>query len=197
MLAEAGGLAVEHPDHAFFAELEHTLVSSTPPGRLVALPNRPRKARRPGVLSGAAAAAAAVVLIGALTGVYGAGVDDQALALAVAVDTTVQLPDGTTVTGARGLALPDGAVVRTGPNGHCAAGAVELGPGLEAFVDAGRLRLRMSAPGDGIEAETPASAPDLGTAPTGVPTAVVPGATDRVPAGDAVVRVPAPGASSR
>jgi hypothetical protein len=74
--------------------------------------------------------------------VYGRGVEDRALALAVAVDTTVQLPNGSMITGARGLSLPDGAVVRTGPNGHCAAGDVELGPGIEALVASGHLRLR-------------------------------------------------------
>ncbi len=85
-------------------------------------------------------------------GVYGRGAEDRALALAVAVDTTVQLPDGSLVTGARGLDLPDGTVVRTGPNGRCSAGDVDLGPGIEALVDSGRLRLR-SAPPDAAAAD--------------------------------------------
>lgn len=146
LLELAATRGAREPDRGFRIDLERRLVTTVPPGRLVALPNAPRRARRPGVLSGAVAATAAVVLAGALTGVYGQGADDQRLALAVAVDTVVQLPDGTMVPGERGLALPDGTVVRTGPNGHCAAGDVELGPGLEALVDAGHLRLRMVDP---------------------------------------------------
>jgi hypothetical protein len=148
LLDLAGTRVDDGPDRGFRLELERRLVTAHPPGRLVALPSTPRRARRPGVVSGAVAATAAAVLVGALTGVYGRGIDDRTLALAVAVDTVVQLPDGTTVTGAQGLSLPDGAVVRTGPNGHCAAGDVELGPGLEALVDAGHLRLRTVAPAD-------------------------------------------------
>lgn len=176
LLEVAGSRETAAPDRGFRVGLEHQLLTTNPPGRLVALPTAPRRARRPGVMSGAIAAAAAAVLVGALAGVYGQGVDDRALNLAVAVDTMVQLPDGTMVAGEQGLALPDGAVVRTGPNGHCAAGEVELGPGLEALVDAGRLRLRMSAPNDAIaEAPptTPASvAPDATavTLPGGTPT---------------------------
>ena len=148
LLELAGGRDATGPDVGFRVDLERQLVTTTPPGHLVALPSAPRRARRPGVLSGAVAATAAAVLIGALTGVYGHGIDDRTLALAVAVDTVVQLPDGTMIAGEQGLSLPDGAVVRTGPNGRCAAGDVELGPGLEALVDAGHLRLRMVAPGD-------------------------------------------------
>ena len=125
LLELAGGRESIGPDRGFRVDLEHRLLTTNPPGRLVALPTARRRARRPGVISGAAAAAAAVVLAGALTGAYGRGVDDQTLALAVAVDTVVQLPDGTMVTGEQGLSLPDGAVVRTGPNGHCAAGDIE------------------------------------------------------------------------
>jgi len=66
----------------------------------------------------------------------------QALAVATAADTTVVLPDGSSVAARRGLVLPDGTVVRTGANGRCVAGDVDLGPSLEATVNAGRLRLR-------------------------------------------------------
>lgn len=169
LLELAGGRESIGPDRGFRVDLEHRLLTTNPPGRLVALPTARRRARRPGVISGAAAAAAAVVLAGALTGAYGRGVDDQTLALAVAVDTVVQLPDGTMVTGEQGLSLPDGAVVRTGPNGHCAAGDIELGPGLEALVDAGHLRLRMVTPVDAVDAPTtPTSlARDATAAPIG------------------------------
>lgn len=71
LLELAGGRDPIGPDHGFRVDLEHRLLTTNAPGRLVALPTAPRRARRPGVLSGAAAAAAAVVLAGALAGVYG------------------------------------------------------------------------------------------------------------------------------
>jgi hypothetical protein len=145
LLREAGERPMLGARADFVSDLEAHLGAQTPPGRLVALPRAVRRTRVP-VLVTAATAAVAGVLLGALTGVYGRGVEDRALALAVAVDTTVQLPDGSLIEGARGVSLPDGAVVRTGPNGHCSAGNVDFGPGMEALVDAGRLRLR-SYPG--------------------------------------------------
>jgi len=172
LLEVAGSREVGAPERGFRVELEHRLLTTNPPGRLIALPPAPRRTRRPGVMSGAIAAAAAAVLVGALAGVYGQGVDDRALNLAVAVDTVVQLPDGTMVAGEQGLSLPDGAVVRTGPNGHCAAGEVELGPGLEALVDAGRLRLRMVAPGGAVALPT-----TLAPAPPDATSVTAPGAT--------------------
>jgi hypothetical protein len=138
----------------FVSGLEVHLGSQVPPGRLVALPRRERRTRAPVLVTAATAAAAAAVLLGAFTGFYGRGVEDRALALAVAVDTTVQLPDGSLITGARGVSLPDGAVVRTGPNGRCSAGDVDFGPGMEALVDAGRLRLRPYPAGAAISDPT-------------------------------------------
>ncbi len=173
LLELAGSRGATGPTSGFRLDLERRLVSTPPPGHLVALPSMPRRARRPGVMSGAVAAAAAAVLIGALTGVYGHGVDDRTLDLAVAVDTVVQLPDGTVITGKQGLSLPDGAVVRTGPNGRCAAGDVEFGPGLEALVDAGHLRLRMVAPGDaGTTVDSVARDATSVTVPSPVPSGV-------------------------
>jgi hypothetical protein len=78
--------------------------------------------------------------------------------------------------------LPDGSVVRTGPNGRAAAGRVELGPGLEAQVDAGRLRLR-TVPGGapatpGVDVSVPVSTPsgagDTSTTGPPVTTTTVP-----------------------
>ena len=193
LLELAGGGEPVGPESGFRVDLEHRLLTTNPPGRLVALPSAPRRARRPGVVSGAVAAAAAAVLVGALGGVYGHGVDDHALALAVAVDTVVQLPDGTMVTGEQGLDLPDGAVVRTGPNGHCAAGDIELGPGLEALVDSGHLRLRMVAPVDAV-ADAPTTPGSVArdatsvTIPTGVPTDPPTTVSSLAPAGGATSR---------
>jgi hypothetical protein len=123
--------------------------------RIAVLSTRHHRRRRVvPVVAGSAAALAAVVLVGALSGWFGRGAQDPVLALAGAVDTTVVLPDGSSVDGTRGLTLPDGAVVRTGPNGRAAAGDVEIGPGLEARVDAGRLRLSTA----GLPALPPAAA---------------------------------------
>ena len=147
LLRAAGERPVLEARVGFVDRLEARLDVQAPPGRLVALPRRVRRTRVPVLVTAATAAVAAAMLLGALTGVYGHGVEDRALALAVAVDTTVQLPDGNLIEGARGVSLPDGAVVRTGPNSHCSAGDVDFGPGMEALVDAGRLRLRTAAAG--------------------------------------------------
>jgi hypothetical protein len=147
LLRAAGERPVLEARAGFVDGLEARLGVQAPPGRLVALPRRVRRSRVPVLVTAAAAAVAAAVLLGALTGVYGRGVEDRVLALAVAVDTTVQLPDGTLIEGARGVSLPDGAIVRTGPNGHCSAGDIDFGPGVEALVDAGRLRLRAAVAG--------------------------------------------------
>lgn len=61
------------------------------------------------------------------------------LRLADATDTTVELPEGTTVEGFAGVALPDGAVVVTGGEGFAAAGDVQLGPDSSARVVDGEL----------------------------------------------------------
>ncbi len=171
LLLEAATRPVPEPRSTFLGALDAHLAAQAPPGRLVALPRRVRRSRVPAVLTGVAAAAAAAVLVGALTGVYGRGAEDRALALAVAVDTTVQLPDGSLVTGARGLDLPDGTVVRTGPNGRCSAGDVDLGPGIEALVDSGRLRLR-SAPPDAAAADPVPGVATENSAFPGVPVSV-------------------------
>ncbi|MCJ7436673.1 MAG: hypothetical protein MUP97_02785 [Acidimicrobiia bacterium] len=186
LLREAAERPVLEARPGFVSGLEAHLGSQVPPGHLVALPRHVRRKRAPVLVTAATAAAAAAVLLGALTGVYGRGVEDRALALAVAVDTTVQLPDGSLIEGTRGVSLPDGAVVRTGPNGHCSAGDIDFGPGMEALVDAGRLRLRpypagaaISDPTGGAGA-TPTAAGSgavpvtAATAPTTAPTAASP-----------------------
>jgi len=102
--------------------------------------HRPALTGRITVLVGSAAAAvAAVVLVGSLSGWFGGGSDATNIELTDAVETTVELPDGTVVRGEEGLLLPDGAVVRTGPEGTAAAGGTEIGPGEEATVQDGKL----------------------------------------------------------
>jgi hypothetical protein len=106
---------------------------------VLALPARAR--RQLPIIAGAIGAVAAAMLTAVFSGWFGRRPAEHALALVTAVDTTVLMPDGTSIVGRGGLTLPDGALVRTGPNGRAAAGDVEIGPELEALVDAGHLRL--------------------------------------------------------
>ena len=156
MLLRAGLRTTPAPAPAFLAGLAARLVADAEARlRIVRLPARVR--HRLPVVAAAVAMIAAVVLVGALAGWFGRGPDSHSLALAGAVDTTVLFPDGTKVAGYTGLTLPDGAVVRTGPNGRATAGNVELGPALEALVDAGALHLRAST-GDVLAADEVAGA---------------------------------------
>ena len=156
LLRAAGSRPVPPLAPAFLAERDARLRSRAP--ALVLEPRatrRDRRARRPAVVSGAAAAAAALVVVGALTGVVAGPGADAELVLGTAVDTVVSFPDGSTVDGSRGLTLPDGAVIRTGPHGRAAAGGVELGPGLEAVVDSGELLASSSTQASPAEPVTP------------------------------------------
>ena len=161
-LRAAGERLAPGPDAGFVTGLAVRLAAEAAVRHRVSLvaPSRRRRLRPLPVLTGAAAVVAGVVLVGALDGWFGRADEEVALALAGAVDTTVVMPDGSSIEGRTGLTLPDGSVVRTGPNGHAAAGTVELGPGLEAEVDAGRLRLRTAGPPTpGIEVSVPEPRP--------------------------------------
>jgi hypothetical protein len=139
LLRIAGSRSTPLPATAFVAAGQARFGT---PGPLTVIDRRLRpKRRRTVVLSGAAAAAVMIAVAGGLTGVYGGPAADADLALEDAVNVTVLLPDGTTIDGARGVTLPDGAVVLTGAHGRAAAGNVEIGPGLEATVASGRLEL--------------------------------------------------------
>lgn len=165
-LQDVGTRGAPGPDSGFVANLAVRLAAEAAVRHRIALvapATRRRRVRPMPVLTSAAAVLAGLVLVGALDGWFGQADGDVALALAGAVDTTVVLPDGRSVEGHSGLVLPDGSVVRTGPNGRAAAGRVELGPGLEAQVDAGRLRLR-TVPGGapatpGVDVSVPVSTP--------------------------------------
>jgi hypothetical protein len=138
MLRTAGARPVPRlrPEFVALAEPHGAML---PPAAALEPPQRLRPVRRPALVMGAAAAALTLVLVGALTGIVGGPSAEAGLQLASAVDTVVVLPDGSTVDGTRGLALPDGAVLRIGPNGRASAGDVDLGPGDEAVVEDGRL----------------------------------------------------------
>jgi hypothetical protein len=85
-----------------------------------------------------AAAVAAIVLAGAMSGWF-AGGGSESPTLVSAHDTTVILPNGRSVEGKVGLELPDGALVQTGPAGSATAGGVEIGPGAQATVNDGQV----------------------------------------------------------
>lgn len=61
------------------------------------------------------------------------------LRLTEAHDAVVELPDGARVEAFAGLALPEGAVVRTGPGGHVSTGDAQLGADEAAVVRDGTL----------------------------------------------------------
>jgi hypothetical protein len=166
-LTELGTQPTGGPSPAFTAGLERKLAGGAmlAGATVLALPNRQRGGF-PTATAGAATIAT-VLLVGALLGVIGRG-GPGALRLAAAVDTTVIMPGGHAAPARTGQDLPNGSVVWTGPNGRASAGTVEIGPGLQAVVDAGRLRL---SPLAGDTGAAPASVP--GTVAAGLP-AVVP-----------------------
>jgi hypothetical protein len=145
-LQRAGSRPVPKPSAAFVAGLEARLMSSADvvPGPVVVVadaPSPPSRARRQLVpaFSAVAAAVAAVVFAGALSGWF-AGGGSESPTLVSAHDTTVILPSGRAVEGKAGLELPDGALVQTGPGGSATAGGVEIGPGAQATVNKGQVQ---------------------------------------------------------
>jgi hypothetical protein len=144
LLEDAGSRpAVPRPE--FVTELETRLLakaSVSAPTSLVERSQARSRARfvRPAFVA-AAAAVAAVVLAGSLSGWFGRATTRHEVALARAVDTVVVLPDGTQIKARDGLALPDGVVVKTGPTRHAAVGPVDLGPGQTAVVVGGRIQI--------------------------------------------------------
>jgi len=146
LLTEAGVRAVPAPSPEFVAGLEARLLADARPAtaRVVApMPVRSRvRVLTPSVVA-AAAAIAAAVLVASLTGWFGRDSSTPRLALASAVDTTVVLPNGNEVEGTNGLDLPDGTIVRTGPEGHAAVGNVDLGPSQVAVVEDGRIKVAL------------------------------------------------------
>jgi len=168
LLTLAGSRPVPEPDASFLAETEARILGLDRDNDrpVVAVPlvddpldelsvRRARKVRRPALLTGAAAAVVVLVIVGALTGLYGGGGGGKGgsdLALVTAVDTVVVLPDGTRIEGARGVELPDGTIIRTGPRGRATIAGVHLGPDTEAVIRDGRVLVV----GDDATSELPA-----------------------------------------
>ncbi|HEY6316404.1 MAG TPA: hypothetical protein VI462_00785, partial [Acidimicrobiia bacterium] len=126
------------PAPTFVAALEDRLQHVDTPGAPVAA-DRPRHRVLLRASTAAAASVAVVLIATALLGGFGSGKSSSGLQLGAAVNTTVQLPDGRTVSGRSGLSLPDGSIVRTGPDGRASIGSVNLGPGSQAEVSGGQL----------------------------------------------------------
>jgi hypothetical protein len=172
-LTSLGERPVDGPNPRFTFSLERRLVgaaSLAAGATLVALPSRHRSWLP--LVSMGAATVATVVLAGALFGAFGPGGSDV-LQLAAAVNTTVVMPGGHTVAGHSGLDLPNGSVVWTGPNGSASAGTVEMGPGIEAIVDSGTLRLSpLASAGPTLSGSAvPVATPAVGSAPVAPPAA--------------------------
>ncbi len=181
-LIELGSAPTGTPPPAFTAGLERKLAGGAvlAGATVLALPSR----QRGGFPTAGAAAAtiATVVLAGALVGVIGRG-GSGVLRLAAAVDTTVIMPGGHAAPARTGQDLPNGSVVWTGPNGRASAGTVEIGPGLQAVVNAGRLRL--SAGNSATSPERPVAATARAglpaAAPVAPPAAITPSLTAKAP----------------
>jgi hypothetical protein len=185
-LTHLGERPVNGPNPRFAFSLERRLVQRAglvAGATLVALPTRHRSLM-PALTLGAGALAT-VVLAGALLGTFGPGGSDV-LSLAAAVDTTVVMPGGHTVAGRTGLELPNGSVVWTGPNGSASAGTVEIGPGIEAIVDACRMRLSPLGANTAPTASAPA------TVPAATATTVGSGSSPATPPVVALPSVPVP-----
>src|SRR5690606_31566594 len=126
LLEAAGSRPVPPADPAFLDRTEARILG-TDVDELA--PRRARRTRRPAVIASVAAAVAAFVVVGALAGLFDSGADDGTeIAVSSAVDTVVVLPNGDRVEAARGVELPDGTVIRTGPNGFARIDGVTLGP---------------------------------------------------------------------
>jgi hypothetical protein len=146
LLTEAGSRPAPTPTPEFVSGLEARLLADARPvtAKVVTpLPERtPMRLLRPSLLA-AAASFAAVVLVGALTGWFGRTEPTPEPSLTAAVDTVVELPDGREVAGTKGLDLPDGSIVTTGPEGHAAVGNVDLGPSQVAVIEEGRIKVTL------------------------------------------------------
>jgi hypothetical protein len=145
MLEAAGASPVPSASPAFVASLEQRLLGTTTTATLSSPSERrgfSRAQRTRALLMPAAAAIAAVIVTGALAGLFtgSTGSSDVGnVKLSAAKDTVVELPNGNEVRGEAGLGLPDGSVVKTGPNGSASFGNVDLGPGSVATVDNGKI----------------------------------------------------------
>lgn len=140
MLEAAGTRPVPAPSPAFVASLEQRLLGMPVTVAPVLEREERHDARRSRlVLLPAAAAIAAVVVAGALTGAFTSNASPTKVKLSAAKDTVVELPNGKEVEGEPGLPLPDGAIVKTGDNGSATFGDVNLGPGEVATVDNGKV----------------------------------------------------------
>jgi len=182
LLEAAGSRRVPPVDPAFLDRTEARILGADVDSLA---PRRERRSRRPAVIASVAAAIAAFIAVGALAGLFGGGDEGTEVAVWSAVDTIVVLPDGDRVEAIRGLELPDGTVIRTGPNGFARIDGVTLGPDSEAIVEEGRLRVVSRAAPTTLASTSKQQAPADGPAPpvvaAPVPDAGAPPAPQQAP----------------
>lgn len=165
-LTALGSSHVADPDSGFAHELEERmrhLHGTAGAGR--------KPASAPRRLQAVAAVAVLVVTVGALL-VQRSG--DSTTRLTAATDTSLVLPDGSVVVAVKGAALPDGALVVTGPDGSARVDGVPIPESSQVVIQGGAAR-SVSSP---TSTSPPLSAPptsvssgsDPGTTPTKPPT---------------------------
>lgn len=158
LLDRAGSAPVPTIAPGFAAALEARLTTQIPVPTDAPVIGSRQRVTRSLVIAAAALLVVAAVVAGAAV-LRDSPEPPASVTLARAVDTVVELPDGQVVSGRRGLTLPNGAVVRTGPAGRAVVGRVELGPGEEGVVRDGSLRRRTVASTTTIPPATSRPAP--------------------------------------
>lgn len=164
-LEEWGRDSSPEPSADFVRDLDARL-------RMTGLRTGPRPPRRAWLPRALLAAATVTVLALVLARVATQpDVAPGSVQLASARDAVVELPDGSTVRATAGLVVPEGGLVRTGPDGRVVADGTAIGPNKSAVVRDGRLVARpapTTKPADQRPEATPAPTlvPDVIAKPT-------------------------------
>ena len=155
------------PDPAFAERLEADLRSQAyfaPRDRAHAAPAR-RALLRPGLVLGALL----LVALASVLVVSRGGDEADVLVIENGLGATVTLPDGDTVAGGSGVALPDGSLIEVAADGFALIDGIVLPPGSIATVVDGVLELT-AVPAIVVPTPTPSPTPDLTTSPQAEPT---------------------------
>jgi len=100
--------------------------------------------------------------------------------MGASTQTEVEFPDGSTMSGAEGLALPDGTRIVVGADGSAVIADVVLEPGAEAIIENGQLEILPGSTSTDSSPRTTApisSAPSTTTPPTTAPPTTAPATT--------------------
>ncbi len=142
-LSEAGGAPAPAPRAEFAASLEDRLRAIHATGMTgPAAPTTPFPRTRLLVTI----TAAVVLVIAAVSAAALRNDGHRQVQLTSATGALLVLPDGSVIPGVAGLRLPDGTVIRTGPEGRANVRGVELGANAEGVIVDGRLRVGRPAP---------------------------------------------------